>query len=113
MTYKRPESVLVVLYNEHSQVLVMQRNDDPDFWQSVTGTIEADEFKRVFLSVGMNPKRKYSLVHLAELPSSGKHSATVYPYWEVKAFSVLKDQGFRSQLRCSIKRQWSSCWKTF
>ena len=23
MTYKRPESVLVVLYNEHSQVLVM------------------------------------------------------------------------------------------
>ncbi len=43
MTYKRPESVLVVLYNEHSQVLVMQRNDDPDFWQSVTGTIEAGE----------------------------------------------------------------------
>ena len=43
MTYKRPESVLVVLYNEHSQVLVMQRNDDPDFWQSVTGTSEAGE----------------------------------------------------------------------
>ena len=43
MTYKSPESVLVVLYNEHSQVLVMQRNDDPDFWQSVTGTIEAGE----------------------------------------------------------------------
>ena len=43
MAYKRPESVLVVLYNEHSQVLVMQRNDDPDFWQSVTGTIEAGE----------------------------------------------------------------------
>ena len=43
MTYKRPESVLVVLYNEHNQVLVMQRNDDPEFWQSVTGTIEAGE----------------------------------------------------------------------
>lgn len=43
MTYKRPESVLVVLYNEHNQVLMMQRNDDPDFWQSVTGTIEAGE----------------------------------------------------------------------
>ena len=32
MAYKRPESVLVVLYNEHNQVLIMQRNDDADFW---------------------------------------------------------------------------------
>lgn len=43
MAYKRPESVLVVLYNEHNQVLIMQRNDDPQFWQSVTGTIEEGE----------------------------------------------------------------------
>lgn len=43
MSYKRPESVLVVLYNEHAQVFVMQRDDDPDFWQSVTGTLEPDE----------------------------------------------------------------------
>ena len=43
MTFKRPESVLVVLYNEHAQVLVMQRDDDPDFWQSVTGTLEPSE----------------------------------------------------------------------
>ena len=43
MAYKRPESVLVVLYNEHNQVLIMQRNDDAEFWQSVTGTIEEGE----------------------------------------------------------------------
>lgn len=43
MHYKRPESVLVVLHNEHNQVLIMQRNDDPEFWQSVTGTIEEGE----------------------------------------------------------------------
>ena len=43
MKYKRPESVLVVLYNEHNQVLIMQRQDDPEFWQSVTGTIEEGE----------------------------------------------------------------------
>ncbi len=41
--YKRPESVLVVLYNEHSEVLVLQRDDDPNFWQSVTGSMEHDE----------------------------------------------------------------------
>ena len=43
MGYKRPESVLVVLYDQHHRVLIMQREDDPDFWQSVTGTLEPDE----------------------------------------------------------------------
>ncbi|MFW8589249.1 dihydroneopterin triphosphate diphosphatase [Glaciecola sp. 2405UD65-10] len=41
--FKRPESVLVVVYNEHHQVLVLQRIDDPSFWQSVTGSMEHDE----------------------------------------------------------------------
>jgi len=43
MALKRPESVLVVLFSEDSQVLVLQRDDDADFWQSVTGTIELGE----------------------------------------------------------------------
>ncbi|MBD3585126.1 dihydroneopterin triphosphate diphosphatase [Salinimonas sp. HHU 13199] len=43
MSLKRPESVLVVLYDLQHRVLVMQRNDDAEFWQSVTGTIEAGE----------------------------------------------------------------------
>jgi len=40
---KRPESVLVVLYNEHNEVLVLQRTDDANFWQSVTGSMEGSE----------------------------------------------------------------------
>ncbi|WP_018984538.1 dihydroneopterin triphosphate diphosphatase [Salinimonas chungwhensis] len=43
MPLKRPESVLVVLYDLRHHVLVMQRNDDAEFWQSVTGTIEYGE----------------------------------------------------------------------
>lgn len=43
MTFKRPESVLVVLYNEYNKVLVLQRIDDANFWQSVTGTLELGE----------------------------------------------------------------------
>lgn len=43
MSFKRPESVLVMIYNDRGQVLVLQRKDDPDFWQSVTGTIEENE----------------------------------------------------------------------
>lgn len=41
MNYKRPESVLVVIYaNSSGRVLMLQRRDDPDFWQSVTGSLE-------------------------------------------------------------------------
>lgn len=59
--YKRPESVLVVIFTLHSaeninhldrisvdaspdfSVLMLQRNDDSNFWQSVTGSLEENE----------------------------------------------------------------------
>ena len=41
MTYKRPVSILVVIYAQDTKrVLMLQRRDDPDFWQSVTGSVE-------------------------------------------------------------------------
>jgi dATP pyrophosphohydrolase len=43
MTLRRPESALVVIYDAASRVLLLQRQDDPEFWQSVTGTLEIDE----------------------------------------------------------------------
>ncbi|MGE3319025.1 MAG: dihydroneopterin triphosphate diphosphatase [Candidatus Berkiella sp.] len=42
---KRPESVLVVVYTASEAVLLLQRRDHPDFWQSVTGSLEIDESK--------------------------------------------------------------------
>jgi len=41
--YKRPESVLVLVYTRVGDVLLMQRVDDPAFWQSVTGALQTDE----------------------------------------------------------------------
>jgi len=43
MAARRPESVLVVVYTLAGQILIMQRADDPDFWQSVTGSLEDGE----------------------------------------------------------------------
>ncbi|MGL4856068.1 dihydroneopterin triphosphate diphosphatase [Plesiomonas sp.] len=44
MTFKRPESVLVVIHCPNTErVLMLQRKDDPQFWQSVTGSLEGDE----------------------------------------------------------------------
>jgi len=41
--YKRPESVLVVIYTLTGKVLLLRRADDPDFWQSVTGSLLWEE----------------------------------------------------------------------
>ncbi|MDF7680887.1 dihydroneopterin triphosphate diphosphatase [Enterobacteriaceae bacterium ESL0689] len=47
MTFKRPVSVLVVIYAaDTKRVLMLQRRDDPAFWQSVTGSQEAGESAR-------------------------------------------------------------------
>jgi dATP pyrophosphohydrolase len=40
---RRPESVLVLVYTSDADVLLLQRSDNPDFWQSVTGALDKDE----------------------------------------------------------------------
>ena len=47
MAFKRPESVLVVICEQETgRVLMLQRRDDPAFWQSVTGSLEPGETPR-------------------------------------------------------------------
>jgi len=41
--FKRPESVLVVVYTQADEVLLLRRRQPPDFWQSVTGSMDWDE----------------------------------------------------------------------
>ncbi|MDO4697394.1 MAG: dihydroneopterin triphosphate diphosphatase [Pasteurellaceae bacterium] len=60
MIYKNPNSVLVVIYAKSTnRVLMLQRQDDPEFWQSVTGTIETGEtpyqtaIREVYEEVGL------------------------------------------------------------
>jgi dATP pyrophosphohydrolase len=47
MSFKLPVSVLVVIYAEDTKrVLMLQRRDDPAFWQSVTGSLEEEKPRR-------------------------------------------------------------------
>ncbi len=41
--YKRPESVLVVVYTADRRVLLLRRKEPPSFWQSVAGSLEWGE----------------------------------------------------------------------
>ncbi len=45
--YKRPESVLVVIFTAKAEVLLLRRADHPEFWQSVTGSLEWSEEDRL------------------------------------------------------------------
>ncbi|MFL6711589.1 MAG: dihydroneopterin triphosphate diphosphatase [Sulfurifustis sp.] len=42
-SFKRPESVLVVVYTRDGNVLLLKRRDHANFWQSVTGSLDWDE----------------------------------------------------------------------
>lgn len=42
-SFKRPESVLVVVYTTTGKVLLLKRADHPAFWQSMTGSMQWDE----------------------------------------------------------------------
>ena len=42
-SYKRPESVLIIILNHKGQVLLLKRNDPINYWQSVTGSLKWDE----------------------------------------------------------------------
>ncbi len=41
--HRRPESVLVVVFTEAGDVLLLKRSQPFEFWQSVTGSLRADE----------------------------------------------------------------------
>jgi len=42
-SYKRPESVLVVIYTAEGEVLMLERQQPAGYWQSVTGSLEWGE----------------------------------------------------------------------
>ncbi len=44
--YKRPESVLVVIYTVGGEVLLLERRQPTGYWQSVTGSLEWGEAAR-------------------------------------------------------------------
>jgi dATP pyrophosphohydrolase len=41
--YKIPESVLVVIHTQDLEVLLIERADKPGYWQSVTGSKDAED----------------------------------------------------------------------
>jgi dATP pyrophosphohydrolase len=81
MQYKTPVSVLVVIHTADLQVLLLERADRPDFWQSVTGSQHAGEslrqtaLREVGEETGLDA-RAYSLIDW-EL----QNCFEIFPHW--------------------------------
>lgn len=78
---KQPVSVLVVIYTEKNEVLLLERADHPGYWQSVTGSREGDEalrdtaIREVLEETGIDATRH----RLADWQMQNIYE--IYPHW--------------------------------
>ena len=83
--YKIPESVLVVIHTRDLQVLLLERADQPGFWQSVTGSKDSPE--EPALSTAVREVSEETGIRVVESPRAGLPEA---------ALAGLRDWGLRN-----------------
>lgn len=72
LIFKRPESVLVLVYSRDNNVLLLNRCDPADYWQSVTGSLEWGESapaaaqRELFEETGLIAGKPSELIDLAQ-----------------------------------------------
>jgi dATP pyrophosphohydrolase len=79
MIYKRPESVLVVVYTLDGHVLLLRRIQPKDFWQSVTGSLKSGESPLEAASRELSEETGLSSQGLCDCHQS--HAFVIYPHW--------------------------------
>lgn len=88
--FKRPESVLVIIYTENGKVLRLRRRIPPGFWQSVTGSLNNDETP---LQAAIREVREETgLLADAGLTDSGViNRYPIHPAWRAKFAPGVKE----------------------
>jgi len=81
--FKRPESVLVIIYTGQSDVLRLCRREPANFWQSVTGSLKQDETP--LQAAQREVREETGLCADAELADSGiVNRYPIHPAWRAK-----------------------------
>lgn len=83
MSFKRPESVLVVVATDDAQVLLLRRREPEGFWQSVTGSLEWSE--PAFAAARRELREETGLIADATLEDTGiSREFEIVPPWRAK-----------------------------
>ena len=80
--FKRPESVLVVVYTTGGEILLLERYEPAGWWQSVTGSLEPGEYPREAAVRELAEETGLAADGLVDLEMS--HRFTIAPAWQHK-----------------------------
>jgi dATP pyrophosphohydrolase len=86
-TYKIPRSVLVVIHTADLQVLMLERADQPGFWQSVTGSQDSESEDMAFTAAREVGEETGIVVGSPAVPPSAlvdwdaRNVYEIYPMW--------------------------------
>lgn len=104
--WKRPESVLVLIYTRAGEVLLLERRQPAGYWQSVTGSLEWGESpeaaaaRELMEETGINDiaVRDCQLRHTFEIHPAWKHR-----YHPANCINLERVFAARIDLRCRIE----------
>lgn len=83
--YKRPESVLVVVYTRTGKVLLLRRADYPEFWQSITGSMEwGDEQPAETAARELREETGITVAPAQLIDRKLQHRYEIFPQWRHK-----------------------------
>ncbi len=88
--FKRPESVLVVVYTVTGKVLFLKRVGDGDLWQSVTGSLSWEETEP--RQAAVRELREETGLEATGLRDAGlTHRYMILPQWRHRYASEVKE----------------------
>ena len=77
--YKRPESVLVLVYAKSGEVLLLRRKTPDFFWQSVAGSLEWGEAPRVAAVRELREETGLGAANVVDCEIVNRY--LIYPMW--------------------------------